>query len=159
MSLRCCKSRFRPDLKAGLFSRARDIGQISAKMGFSQAIAYDKTLIHKKTKVIRLQGHPAASLLVENLEFDPKRMAEALNDRGLLATDSAEELVSGGTPFREAHRRVAGLVREGRHQPPWEVRRAIELRRFGVGRRARELRRRVDTLRGWAGSHPPPLPT
>ena len=101
----------------------------------------------------------AASLLVENLEFDGERMAEALNDPGLLATDTAEQLVSEGTPFREAHHKVAGLVREGRHQPPWEVPRAIELRRFGVDDRAHELGQRVEGLRAWASSHPPPLPT
>jgi argininosuccinate lyase len=101
----------------------------------------------------------AARLLVENLEFDRKCLAEALHDRGLLATDSAEDLVSRGTPFREAHRQIAGLVRKGRHQPPWDVRRAVELRRFGVGWRARDLQRRVEALRGWGSSHPPPLPT
>jgi len=101
----------------------------------------------------------AASLLMENLEFDRERIAEALNDPGLLATDTAEQLVSEGTPFREAHRQVAGLVREGRHKPPGDVRRSIELRRFGVDRRAHELGQRVEELRAWAGAHPPPLPT
>jgi argininosuccinate lyase len=101
----------------------------------------------------------AASLLVENLEFDRKRMAAAVDDRDLLATDTAEDLVSRGTPFREAHHRVGSLVRRGRHEPPWDVRRAIELRRFGVDWRTRDLRRRVEMLRAWARSHPPPLPT
>src|ERR1041384_655920 len=34
-------------------------------MALSQAIAYDKTLIHEKTKVIGLQGNPASRLLVQ----------------------------------------------------------------------------------------------
>src|ERR1051326_7492886 len=34
-------------------------------MALSQAIAYDKTLIHEKTKVIGLQGNPAGRLLVQ----------------------------------------------------------------------------------------------
>jgi len=41
------------------FGPSRDIRQISGQMALSQPIAYDKIFIHKKTKVIRLQGHPA----------------------------------------------------------------------------------------------------
>lgn len=100
----------------------------------------------------------AARLLVENLEFDPDRLAEALDDTGLLATDSAEKLVSEGVPFREAHRRVAGQVREGKHEPPWDVGRAIDRRRLEVDRRARDLSPRVHLLREWAAAHPPQLP-
>ena len=100
----------------------------------------------------------AARLLVENLEFDPKRLAAALDDPGLLATDSAEKLVSEGMPFREAHRRVASQVREGRHEPPWAVGRAIDRRRLEVDRRARDLGARVHLLREWAAAHPPQLP-
>jgi hypothetical protein len=37
------------------FGPSRDIRQISAQMALSQPIAYDKTLIHEKTKVIGLQ--------------------------------------------------------------------------------------------------------
>ena len=35
------------------------VGQISAQMPLSQPIAYDKTFIHEKTKVIGLQRHSA----------------------------------------------------------------------------------------------------
>ena len=49
----------KPYLRTGGFGPASYIRQISAKMAFSQPIAYDKTLIHEKTKVIGLQGHPA----------------------------------------------------------------------------------------------------
>ena len=101
----------------------------------------------------------AARLLVENLEFDQTKIAAALEDPGLLATDGAEKLVSEGTPFREAHHQVAGRVREGTYQPPWNVERAVLLRSFGVNSRVREMGRQVDTLRFWARSHPPPLPT
>src|SRR5260221_9673272 len=46
-------------LRIARFSPAGMIRQISAKMAVSQAIAYDKTFIHEKTKVIRLERHPA----------------------------------------------------------------------------------------------------
>ena len=35
------------------------VGQVTAQMALPQAIAYDKILIHEKTKVIWLQGHSA----------------------------------------------------------------------------------------------------
>jgi hypothetical protein len=35
------------------------VGQVTAQMALPQPIAYDKIFIHEKTKVIRLQGHPA----------------------------------------------------------------------------------------------------
>jgi len=101
----------------------------------------------------------AARLLVGNLEFDRERIAAALDDPGLLATDSAEKLVSEGTPFREAHHEVASRVREGSYQPPWGVERAIQLRGFTVNSQVRDLSQHVDTMRAWAGSHPPPIPT
>ena len=101
----------------------------------------------------------AARLLVGNLEFDRERIAAALDDPGLLATDSAEKLVSEGTAFREAHHEVASRVREGSNQPPWGVERAIQLRGFAVDSQVRDLSQHVDKLRAWAGSHPPPIPT
>jgi hypothetical protein len=42
-------------LRTAQLGTSRYIGQISAKMALSQAIAYDKILVHEKTKVIRLQ--------------------------------------------------------------------------------------------------------
>src|SRR5262249_22996941 len=99
----------------------------------------------------------AARLLVENLEFDPDRLAAALDDPGLLATDSAEKLVVEGIPFREAHRRVARQGRESRHEPPWDIGRAIDRRRLEVDQRARDLGPRVHRLREWAAAHPPQL--
>jgi hypothetical protein len=35
------------------------VGQVTAQMALPQPIAYDKILIHEKTKVIGLQGHSA----------------------------------------------------------------------------------------------------
>src|ERR1700704_2345453 len=55
----------KPYLRTGRFGPASYIRQISAKMALSQPIAYDKTLIHEKTKVIGLKGDPACRLLVQ----------------------------------------------------------------------------------------------
>jgi argininosuccinate lyase len=101
----------------------------------------------------------AARLLVEHLAFDRERLAAALGDPGLLATDSAERLVAEGVPFRQAHHQVAGQVREGRHRPPWDVGRSLELRRLDAAGAARAVRRDSARLARWAESHPPPLPS
>jgi argininosuccinate lyase len=100
----------------------------------------------------------AARLLVENLAFDRERLAAALADPGLLATDSAERLVAEGMPFRSAHTQVAARVRERTHAPPWDVARSLELRGLDAGRSARAARRDSARLARWAATHPPPLP-
>jgi len=41
------------------FSTPGYVGEVTAQMALPQPIAYDKILIHEKTKVIGLQGHPA----------------------------------------------------------------------------------------------------
>jgi argininosuccinate lyase len=99
----------------------------------------------------------AAALLVHELDFDQARLSSALSDPALLATDSAERLVSEGVAFREAHRRVADSVRRGSHNPPWDAARSLELRRLDVVGQAREVVKRANALSRWAGSHPPPL--
>lgn len=45
------------------------------------------------------------------LRFDRERMRAAASDEFMAATDIADMLVRAGVPFREAHRRVGGLVR------------------------------------------------
>jgi len=47
--------RLKTCLRGTRFGAPRYIREISAKMPLSQPIAYDKTLIHEKTKVIGLQ--------------------------------------------------------------------------------------------------------
>jgi argininosuccinate lyase len=101
----------------------------------------------------------AARVLVEHLAFDRERLASALGDPGLLATDSAERLVAEGTPFRQAHHRVAAEVREGAHRPPWDVAHSLELRGLDAKRGARSARRDARRIRQWARAHPPPLPS
>ena len=44
------------------------------------------------------------------MEFDYEKMAAAASDPTLASVDLADFLVRKGVPFREAHRRIAGLV-------------------------------------------------
>lgn len=100
----------------------------------------------------------AARLLVERLEFDRAAMSAAVSDPDLLATDSAERMVAEGTPFRDAHREVGEQVLQGRHQPPWDARRSLEMRGLEVAEHAAEVAVRAEEVSGWAETHPPPLP-
>ena len=52
----------------------------------------------------------AAQGMIEGAHFDRGRMAAAASDELIAATDLADLLVRRGTPFREAHGIVAGLV-------------------------------------------------
>jgi argininosuccinate lyase len=54
----------------------------------------------------------AATGMVAGVRFRRERMASAAADELIAATDLADLLVKRGTPFREAHGVVAGLVRE-----------------------------------------------
>jgi argininosuccinate lyase len=60
----------------------------------------------------------ALTVLVDGLEFEHARMAEACADPLLLATDAAEGLVVAGVPFRDAHEQVASSVRDGTFEAP-----------------------------------------
>jgi argininosuccinate lyase len=53
----------------------------------------------------------AANGMIGGAQFHRERMAEAASDELIAATDLADWLVKHGTPFREAHGVVAGLVR------------------------------------------------
>jgi argininosuccinate lyase len=50
--------------------------------------------------------------MVAGARFRRERMASAAADELIAATDLADLLVARGTPFREAHGVIAGLVRE-----------------------------------------------
>jgi argininosuccinate lyase len=54
----------------------------------------------------------AATGMIAGARFRRERMAEAAADELIAATDLADLLVKRGTPFREAHGVIAGLVRE-----------------------------------------------
>jgi argininosuccinate lyase len=97
--------------------------------------AYDRDLQEDKRHLFGavdncIETLEAARLLVERLEFDKQRLAEAVADPELLATDSAEKLVAEGRAFREVHGEVGRSILEGSHSPPWDV--AESLRRRGL---------------------------
>jgi argininosuccinate lyase len=107
----------------------------------------------------------AARLMVEHLVFDRQRMEAALADADLYATDTAERLVAGGTPFREAHREVGRQVVAGEHQAPWGAARSLELRDLEgaphparVRARAGQVARQARSAIRWAEANPPPIP-
>jgi argininosuccinate lyase len=155
-----------PDIAELLRGRSgRALGSFTALATVLKGLplAYDRDLQEDKVALFSAVDNAldclgAAALLVENLEFDRERLQAAFMDVALLATDSAERLVSEGVAFRDAHHRVASEVRQGSHKPPWGPARSLELRRLDVAGQARAAGRRADALTRWAGSHPPKLP-
>ncbi|HEX4215281.1 MAG TPA: argininosuccinate lyase [Candidatus Dormibacteraeota bacterium] len=133
-------------------------------------LTYDRDLQEDKIALFSTvtnaqQSLEAVRLMVERLAFDRDRLAAALEDPDLYATDSAEQLVREGTPFRQAHREVGEQVVEGTHRAPWGAARSLELRDFAgapspdrVAGRATEVEELAGLLETWARSHPPSLP-
>jgi argininosuccinate lyase len=85
-------------------------------------LAYDRDLQEDKSPLFEARRDArlalqAMTVLVSGLEASRERLAEAVADPLLLATDVAEELVKGGIPFRDAHEQVAGSVRDGTYRP------------------------------------------
>ena len=85
-------------------------------------LAYDRDLQEDKEPVFGARRDTrlaleAMTVLVSGLEANRERLAEAVADPLLLATDVAEDLVRGGVPFREAHEQVAATVRDGSYRP------------------------------------------
>ncbi len=79
-------------------------------------LAYNRDLQEDKEPLFdslaQVQGALAALAgLLRTATFDTERMRAAADDPLLAATDLAELLVSRGVPFRQAHERIAGLVR------------------------------------------------
>jgi argininosuccinate lyase len=86
-------------------------------------LAYDRDLQEDKAPVFAARRDLAGALgalavLVGGLELDRRRLADAVSDPLLLATDAAEGLVRDGVPFRDAHAAVAAQVRAGTFVPP-----------------------------------------
>jgi argininosuccinate lyase len=128
-------------------------------------LAYDRDLQEDKRHLFSavdncLESLEAARLLVERLEFDAVRLAEAVADPELLATDSAEKLVAEGRAFREVHGEVGRSLLEGTHRPPWDVAESLRRRALPGGPEpgqvktaAATARRQAAALGDWARTH------
>ena len=128
-------------------------------------LAYDRDLQEDKRHLFSavdncIECLGAARLLVERLEFDGQRLAEAVADPELLATDSAEKLVAGGRAFREVHGEVGRSLLAGKHQPPWDIAESLRRRSLPGGPDPAQVKavaaavgRQASALGGWARSH------
>jgi argininosuccinate lyase len=109
-----------PDAAELLRAKApRIVGHLSALHGVMHALplTYNKDLQEDKEHLFDAVDTLALCLagargMVAGARFDRERMAAAASDELIAATDLADLLVRRGTPFREAHGVVAGLVRE-----------------------------------------------
>jgi argininosuccinate lyase len=77
---------------------------------YNKDLQEDKEPLFDSVDTLELCLRVAAEML-EGIEFDRERMAEAASDEFIAATDVADLLVRRGVPFREAHGIVGGLVR------------------------------------------------
>jgi argininosuccinate lyase len=77
---------------------------------YNKDLQEDKEPLFDAVDTLELCLRVAAEML-EGIEFDRERMAEAASDEFIAATDVADLLVRRGVPFREAHGIVGGLVR------------------------------------------------
>ena len=118
-------------------------------------LAYNRDLQEDKPPVFAARRDVrgalgALAVLVDGLEIDHERAAEAVSDPALLATDTAEGLVRDGVPFRDAYEQVAEAVREGRLEPPHDAEDSVAARGApGPGRRRerRSPRPALDSTR------------
>lgn len=144
-----------PDIAELLRGRAgRAIGGVVSLATVMKGLplAYDRDLQEDKPALFATvenagESLGAAVLLVQHLEFDRQRLADAAADPMMLATDAAEELVRAGAPFRQAHEQVGRLVRDGAFEPPWDAATSVAKRRLDVVRRARALRGEAAALK------------
>jgi argininosuccinate lyase len=77
---------------------------------YNKDLQEDKEPLFDTVDTLELCLRVAAEML-EGVEFNRERMAEAASDEFIAATDVADHLVRQGVPFREAHGLVGGLVR------------------------------------------------
>jgi len=109
-----------PDAAELLRAKApRVVGHLAALHGVLHALplTYNKDLQEDKEHLFDAADTLALSLaaatgMVTGARFDRERLSAAAADELIAATDLADLLVKRGTPFREAHGVVAGLVRE-----------------------------------------------
>jgi len=97
---------------------ARLIGDVTAALamiksvpsGYNKDLQEDKRLLFSAVDAL-LTLLPATRETVAGLVFNDARLAEAVSDESLIATDLADVLVRRGVPFREAHGAVGRLLR------------------------------------------------
>ncbi|MDQ4068363.1 MAG: argininosuccinate lyase [Actinomycetota bacterium] len=82
-------------------------------LAYNRDLQEDKGPLFDAVEQVNL-GLAAMTGLLATATFDASRMAAAADapDAAAAAVDLAEWLVAGGTPFRQAHHVIAGLVRE-----------------------------------------------
>ncbi|WP_445150848.1 argininosuccinate lyase [Baekduia sp. Peel2402] len=78
---------------------------------YNKDLQEDKEHLFDSVDTLRL-CLAAATGMVAGARFDRERMSDAASDELIAATDLADLLVKQGTPFRESHGVIAGLVRE-----------------------------------------------
>jgi argininosuccinate lyase len=108
-----------PDAAELLRAKApRVVGHLAAFHGVMHALplTYNKDLQEDKEHLFDAVDTlgltlAAATGMIAGVRFHRERMSEAATDELIAATDIADLLVRLGTPFREAHGVVAGLVR------------------------------------------------
>jgi len=109
-----------PDAAELLRAKApRVVAHLTALHGVMHALplTYNKDMQEDKEHLFDAADTIALCLLaaremLAGADFRKERMAAAASDELIAATDLADLLVRRGTPFREAHGVVAGLVRE-----------------------------------------------
>jgi argininosuccinate lyase len=108
-----------PDAAELLRAKApRVVGHLAAFHGVMHALplTYNKDLQEDKEHLFDAVDTleltlAAATGMIARVSFNRERMREVASDELIAATDVADLLVRLGTPFREAHGIVAGLVR------------------------------------------------
>jgi argininosuccinate lyase len=80
-------------------------------LAYNRDLQEDKEPLFDAVDQVKL-ALAAMSGLLATVRFERKRMQAAADSPFLAATDLAEWLVGRGTPFREAHALVGGLVRD-----------------------------------------------
>jgi argininosuccinate lyase len=108
-----------PDAAELLRAKApRVVGHLAAFHGVMHALplTYNKDLQEDKEHLFDAVDTleltlAAATGMVARVSFNRERMHEAASDELIAATDVADLLVRLGSPFREAHAVIAGLVR------------------------------------------------
>ena len=97
-------------------------------LAYNRDLQEDKPAVFGATHDVR-GALGALTALVAGLAFDHERLAEAVSDPVLLATDEAERLVSEGVPFRDAYGEVAASIRDGSFDPRGDAAASIAARR------------------------------